>query len=237
MEADRPPFASLCVVCDPVARTGPMNMALDEILLGSADAAILRFYDWAEPTVSFGYFERSASARGIAQGRPVVRRWTGGGIVEHGDDLTYSLCVPRPCPFAALRSEESYRRIHAAVALALADCGVPAEAHGAASVGPAVGELNACFERPVLHDLVAAGRKVAGGAQRRHRTGLLHQGSIRLNLATAAALAEWKQAMRRALPAALGTRQEEGALTSRDLALAGELSSAKYAAAAWTDRF
>ena len=238
MEAGRLCFALLRVLHDPVARTGPMNMALDEILLGSAGGtAILRLYDWAEPTVSFGYFEKAASARRVAQERPVVRRWTGGGIVEHGDDLTYSLCVPRSCPFAALRSEESYRLVHAAVCLALSRCGVPAQAHGAAAALPAAGELNACFERPVLHDLVAAGRKVAGGAQRRHRTGLLHQGSIRPQFATTAALAEWKDAMRRTLPATLGESREEGVLTSRDLALAGELAHAKYAEAAWTDRF
>lgn len=35
-----------------------------------------------------------------------------------------------------------------------------------------------CFEAPVMHDVVVAGRKAAGGAQRRTKRGLLHQGSI-----------------------------------------------------------
>jgi lipoate-protein ligase A len=36
----------------------------------------------------------------------------------------------------------------------------------------------ACFENPVLHDVLVRGRKVAGAAQRRTRAGLMHQGSI-----------------------------------------------------------
>ena len=197
MEAYAPCFPRLQVIRDPAARTGPMNMALDEVLLGSAsETATLRRYDWSEPTVSFGYFEPSASARRVAAGRPVVRRWTGGGIVEHGEDLTYSLCVPRSCPFTVLRSAESYRRVHAAVARALFRGGVPAELYGIpVPAPPSVGVANACFERPVLHDLVAGGRKVAGGAQRRNRAGLLHQGSA--NFLSHSANAARRESLRR----------------------------------------
>ena len=239
MDAPGPCFTSLRVIRDPVARTGPMNMALDEVLLGSAgDTAILRLYDWSEPTVSCGYFEPSASARCAAHGRTVVRRWTGGGIVEHGEDLTYSLCVPRSCPFTALRSAESYRRIHAAVATALSRCGVSAEHHNFPEAAPpSAGEFNACFERPVLHDLVAGGRKIAGGAQRRNRTGLLHQGSILPVPVVPATFPAWKRAMHLALPLALGEHCEERELTSRDIAHAQALAEAKYATPAWANRF
>ena len=237
MESDGRCFAALHVVHDRVARGGALNMALDETLLGSTgDTVVLRFYDWEEPTVSFGYFEKSASARRTARGQAVVRRWTGGGIVEHGEDLTYSLCVPRSCPFATLRSGESYRRVHAAVAAALSRCGVAAATHDLAA-SPAAGELNACFERPVLHDLVAAGRKIAGGAQRRNRTGLLHQGSVQVRFTDPETGAAWKRAMHHELPAALSERCVEHGLTPQDLARAHALAEAKYASAAWTDRF
>ncbi len=238
MEAPRPCFPRLQVIRDPVARTGPMNMALDEVLLGAAgEAVILRLYDWSEPTVSFGYFEPAASARGVARSRPVVRRWTGGGIVEHGEDLTYSLCAPRSCPFTALRSAESYRRVHAAVATALSRCGLPAETHDLpVSARLPAGALNACFERPVLHDLVASGRKIAGGAQRRNRTGLLHQGSVLSGFNDPTALAAWKRAMRQELPSALGVRCEERELTPLEVAPAHALAEARYADPGWTDR-
>jgi lipoate-protein ligase A len=37
-----------------------------------------------------------------------------------------------------------------------------------------------CFIAPVRNDLLANGRKIAGGAQRRTKRGLLHQGSIQV---------------------------------------------------------
>lgn len=213
-------------------------MALDEVLLARAtDDAVLRLYVWSEPTVSFGYFEPSLSAKRAAQGRATVRRWTGGGIVEHGDDLTYSLCVPRSCVFAGLRSAESYRRIHAAVAHALKKSGLPVESHASRLSSPNSPHGNACFDRPVLHDLLADGRKVAGGAQRRSRGGLLHQGSVRLLSDAADAYAGWRERMWRELPAALAGFCDERSLTAEEISQAEALALSKYATAAWTDRF
>ena len=238
MEAHAPCFEHLQVIRDRVARSGAVNMALDEILLDTTgDTVLLRLYGWAEPTVSFGYFETSASARQVARGRKVVRRWTGGGIVEHGEDLTYSLCVPRSCPFAAFRSAESYRRVHAAIARALRRCGTSASSHDPTAETPtAAPAVNACFERPVLHDLIADGRKIAGGAQRRNRAGLLHQGSIRIDFAAPEMLAAWKASMSRELPLVLTEHGEERELAADHLSRAQRLASAKYATAAWTDR-
>ena len=82
------------MIDDFVRRTAALNMAIDELLLQSAQVPILRFYRWTEPSVSFGYFGRFEEAQAFAQERALVRRWTGGGIVPHGgDDLTYSLVI------------------------------------------------------------------------------------------------------------------------------------------------
>ena len=80
-------FSELIVIDDPTPRSGPVNMAIDEVLLSNARSAILRFYRWSAPTVSFGYFVRFTDVCAIAGGRAIVRRWTGGGIVPHGQDL------------------------------------------------------------------------------------------------------------------------------------------------------
>ena len=80
-------FHELIVIDDPTPRPGPLNMAIDEVLLPTARPAILRFYRWNAPSVSFGYFVRFAEARETAGNRDVVRRWTGGGIVPHSEDL------------------------------------------------------------------------------------------------------------------------------------------------------
>lgn len=237
MDAVAPCFERLNVVRDPVARSGAVNMALDEVLLSSVDSGvILRLYAWSEPTVSFGYFESSLAAGRVARGRATVRRWTGGGIVEHGDDFTYSLCVSRACAFARLRSAESYRRVHASLALALQRCRLVVEWNADLASLPNSPYGNACFDRPVRHDLLVNGKKVAGGAQRRGRGGLLHQGSVQVGPA-ADGYSGWRAKLWHELPTALAGGCEDRQLTDAEILQATALASAKYASPAWTDRF
>jgi lipoate-protein ligase A len=151
------------------------NMAMDEALLGCGIGPVLRAYRWERPALSFGYFLLWEAADAVAAGNAVVRRWTGGGIVEHGADWTWSLIVPRGSPLARLRPRDSYIAIHAALGRALKLVGVPAEQVDGAAPVPAGG---ICFESPAPGDLLLAGRKVAGAGQRRCRAGLLHQGSL-----------------------------------------------------------
>ena len=151
-----------------------LNMAVDEALLERAIAPLLRFYRWRRPAVSFGYFGRYADVANESEHREIVRRWTGGGIVPHGDDLTYSLIIPASDPFFAHSSLEVYAKLHESIRLALQAHGV--EAALASSAAPKISE--ACFANAVRADLLSNGRKIAGAAHRRTRTGLLHQGSI-----------------------------------------------------------
>ena len=150
------------------------NMAVDEALLAVIPCPVLRVYRWARPAVSFGYFERWEPIRAAHPGRDSVRRWTGGGVVLHGDDFTYSLLIPRDAAALPAAGAGSYGLIHRALCSALADARIAA---GPASASAAK-ISQACFENPVLHDVLAEGRKVAGAAQRRTRAGLIHQGSI-----------------------------------------------------------
>lgn len=160
---------------DPAARPGPEAMAVDEWLLETAVRPVLRIYRWAGDWVSIGYFGEIRAARDAFPGLPIVRRWTGGGVVDHRLDWTYSLVVPRSEPLANLRGAESYRQIHVAVAEMLGSCGVRATFCGG---GDSTGAV-LCFENPVWHDLVGEDGKLAGAGQRRSRSGLLHQGSVR----------------------------------------------------------
>ena len=59
--------------------------------------------------------------------RDVVRRWTGGGIVFHGDDLTYSLLIPASDAAFGESSMSIYEKVHRAVCFALDACGQRAE--------------------------------------------------------------------------------------------------------------
>jgi lipoate-protein ligase A len=167
-------FDTLALLEDPEPHSAALNMAIDEVLLRTATQPLLRCYRWARPAVSFGYFGKFAEAAAAWPGREMVRRWTGGGIVPHGEDFTCSLIVPKGEPLLRLSAAESYRAIHEAILPVLAPslAGVALSPHSTEKIS------GACFENPVRHDLVVGGEKVAGAAQRRTRHGLLHQGSI-----------------------------------------------------------
>jgi lipoyl(octanoyl) transferase len=159
----------LHVYDDPEPLSAAMNMAVDEALLETATAPTLRFYRWERPSVSFGYFGKLKDARAAAAERQLVRRWTGGGIVLHDDDVTYSVILPRD----KTPSREVYAAIHTALQQALNGC---LAARLADAEAPKISD--ACFANPVVADVLIAGRKIAGAAHRRTRAGLLHQGSI-----------------------------------------------------------
>ncbi len=177
-------------------RTGnaPENMAHDFLLLQRyprAAAARFRHYGWRGPAWTFGYSQKIAfvRARLPADARDLSRRATGGGVVDHTDDWTYALVIPRGHPLYDARAAESYRGVHQALADALAEQGVPVELEKrAASLeetdhAPApdiAAPAGVCFQRAEIYDVIHAGtrHKIAGAAQKRNKHGLLLQGSI-----------------------------------------------------------
>ena len=159
---------------DPLPRRGYANMAVDELLSAHSEPW-LRVYGWAVPAVSYGYFDSACEARRLFPGaEEYIRRWTGGGIVDHRLGQTYTLTLPgggEPHPSSA----QLYLRIHSALAAALAADGVPCRLlrEDAPSGG------RSCWASPVCSDIVdAAGHKLAGAGQRRHRGAVLHQGLV-----------------------------------------------------------
>ena len=170
------------------------NMALDEALLEAVarwGQPVLRFYGWTVPAATFGYFQKYAEIERLTRLRPLIRRPTGGGLVPHDADWTYSLAFPAGHAWHSLRAEASYRRVHEWVCAAFHRLDVDAEL---APVGRPTGP-GQCFVGYEKFDVLWRGRKIAGAAQRRTRAGLLIQGSVQpppLGLA----LADWWQAMR-----------------------------------------
>lgn len=160
---------------DPLRRSGPEAMAVDEWLLETATSPVLRVYGWLGNWGSVGYFGKVTEARAAYPEIDWVRRWTGGGTVDHRADWTYTMVAPAGSVLAGLRGAESYRILHAALAEALAVEGISARlSSGADQTGATL-----CFANPVGHDLIGpTGLKLAGAGQRRTRRGLLHQGSV-----------------------------------------------------------
>ena len=153
-------------------------MAVDQLLMErNGDMPLLRVYHWSEPTVSLGYFQPLAEARKAFPDPDLVyvRRWTGGGVVDHRVDVTYTLVIPREHPLARMRGARSYCEIHLALTRVLAELGNQVSM-ARSDLGD--GDL-VCFKNPVAFDITdAAGTKLAGAGQRRSKYGLLHQGSV-----------------------------------------------------------
>jgi lipoate-protein ligase A len=153
------------------------NMAWDEGLLeaaGHIGRPVLRFYGWIEPAATFGYFQKFAEVQAITTLRPLIRRPTGGGLVPHDADWTYSLIVPPDGPWYELKARDSYRRIHEWIQAGFAHLGVET----ALSPIRRIDARGRCFTGAEQFDLLRLGQKIAGAAQRRNRDGLLIQGSI-----------------------------------------------------------
>lgn len=152
-------------------------MALDEALLEAMprlQKPVLRFYGWTEPAATFGYFQKFSEVAATTHLRPLIRRPTGGGIVPHAADWTYSAIFPAGHEWYQLKAEESYRRIHDWLRLAFAEIKIETEL-AACCKKSLPGQ---CFVGHEKFDLLWHGKKIAGAAQRRNKLGLLIQGSL-----------------------------------------------------------
>ena len=165
---------------DDIAYSPALNMGIDEILLHEIEhihTPIIRIYKWAQPSISIGLVQKYEAA--CKPGYTIVRRPTGGGIVFHDNDLTYTAVIPKTHTIHKLDRLESYHVFHRAVLHLL---------HKFGKVGTlandkmgAVDRLTMqCFTTPTRYDVLADGEKFAGAAQRRTKHGILHQGSIDL---------------------------------------------------------
>jgi len=241
-------------VLDTGAAPAAWNLALDEALWRVFDGTpVWRVYGWRPEALSLGRFQPLAATLAsipLPPGTPVLRRSTGGGaIFHHAGELTYSVVVDRRAAGLPRDVPGSYAALHGLVARALGRFGVEAAERGAFGAHPDDAQA-LCFERRLPVDLLVAGRKLCGSAQRRRGDVLLQQGSILLTpnpmvpgclsvadvavapydrVALAAALANEAAALLRA-PATPGQP------TEAELALAAEIRAARYGNAAWTAR-
>jgi lipoate-protein ligase A len=173
------------LIVEPGPLSGARNMAVDERLFdlaASSPRTYLRFYQWARPTASLGYSQDPdkvvdaafCAARGVA----IVRRMTGGKLVLHDREVTYSIASADAEVFTeTLR--DSYRRISLALIRGLARLGVRARLAGSAPPGYAKGTMP-CFAFAARDEIEVDGRKIVGSAQKRTGPLFLQHGSVLL---------------------------------------------------------
>ncbi len=156
---------------------GPWNMALDEALARLSKRPLLRLYMWPREEATFGYAQSLETIYALAHGLPLTRRISGGGLVRHGEDITLTFFAPRTATKFPQNTRAGYRFLHGLLCDVLNTFGVQA------ALSPPRPSGAVCFEAPICDDLIQrdghAVVKIAGGAQRRLREGILHQGSIK----------------------------------------------------------
>jgi lipoate-protein ligase A len=225
-------FQSLEIYNDTAPRSAAVNMAIDELLWQSATIPRLRFYEWDHPALSFGYFGRFTDVANFKSERELVRRCTGGGVVFHGNDLTYALVIPANEEHQERSTLKIYRCVHQAMQAALRDVGIEAtlveRGDRSSFAARNATATDACFANPVAFDVMINDKKIAGAAQRRSRRGLLQQGSIQ-NV-------ELSPKFQKAFIARLCERRIQRVIDSPLLARAQQLADVKYNADEWLRR-
>jgi lipoyl(octanoyl) transferase len=235
------------------AASGADNMARDEALLHAASdrgVASIRFYTWAEPTLSLGYFQPSADrlTDSHLSAMSWVRRATGGAAIVHdpAHEVTYSFALPPGDEWQPL-GESWICRMHYVIRDVLQSVGVPARAVVCGEeqkLGPVL-----CFRHHTPGDLVVKGQKIAGSAQRKWKGAMLQHGSVLFSRSPLApslpGITELcgvtvSKAIREPILAEFarqtGWTLEPGDWTADELADAKRIAADKFASAEWNEK-
>ncbi len=170
--------------------TGVENMAIDEALLSCFAAEkplpILRLYGWSPPAFSYGRFQHPEETLSLekcaAAGVQVVRRITGGGLLYHGNELTYSLACPAEFITGAQSVKDAFFHLTSFLITFYRKLGLEAM-HATDYYGGEKrlgGRSALCFAGTESCDILIGGRKIGGNAQRRLRNVIFQHGSIPL---------------------------------------------------------
>ena len=173
------------LIVEPAPLRGAWNMAVDEHLFrlaGDSPRTFLRFYRWERPTASLGYSQEASRVVDVefcrAHGIDIVRRMTGGKLVLHDREVTYSMASANTEVFTATL-RESYHLISQALLRGLERLGISARPAEASPPAYIKGTMP-CFAFPARDEIEIGGRKIIGSAQKRTGPLFLQHGSIPL---------------------------------------------------------
>jgi len=169
-----------------------MNMALDEALFESFCSQpyakpIFRIYRWKSPAFSIGVSQKPQDILDLdkcrAQNLAYVRRITGGGIILHDQEITYSLVIPQGFCGSPRAISASFKAICEFLLIFYRKLGLnPSFAVNEPYNGVVGRSSQFCFAGREKYDIVIKGKKIGGNAQKRSTKAIFQHGSIPLDI-------------------------------------------------------
>lgn len=172
--------------------TGPLDAAAimqkdAELLQSLGDKPILHFYDWDGDSLTYGHFVDPKNFLDLEKAKKhqvkMAKRPTGGGIVFHIWDYAFSVLVPASDFRFSQNTLENYAFVNQNILRAVEKVFKPKEKLELTKEDGIPQDsscMHFCMAKPTKYDVLYEGKKIIGAAQRKTRSGFLHQGTISL---------------------------------------------------------
>jgi len=171
-------------------RSGPlsaqMNMGLDEKIFKrylEDGVGVLRLYRWQGPSFTYGFSQQPENFLDLgacaADGVGVAKRITGGGVLFHHDEITYSFVCSKSDLGEPQGVFVDYRNICKFLMRFYESLGLrPVFALKAPDFKDRCAPHEICSAAYEKYDIVIGSKKIGGNAQKRNRQAVFQHGSI-----------------------------------------------------------
>ena len=155
------------------------NMDFDKSLVDNFDGTpIFRLYSWEKNSFTIGRFQKLDELKNIKQfGSNYAKRLTGGGLLLHGNDISYSIVIPIKL-LGTKNVKESYEYICSFILNFYKKLGLHVEY--AKDINKELSKSFFCQEGFEAYDMICQGKKLGGNAQKRTKDLIFQHGSIPL---------------------------------------------------------
>jgi len=168
------------------ALSAASNMALDEKIFKrylEDGIGVLRLYQWRKPSFTYGFSQDPKNQLDLpacaVDGVEVAKRITGGGILFHDDEITYSFVCSKSDVGEAQRVFVDYRNICGFLIRFYESLGLnPKFALETENFSKRCAPHELCSAAHEKYDIVIGAKKIGGNAQKRNRQAIFQHGSI-----------------------------------------------------------
>jgi lipoate-protein ligase A len=166
------------------------NMALDEKIFHrymEDGIPVFRVYGWRSPSFTYGVSQKPENEIDIKRcaldGVQIARRMTGGGVLLHHNEITYSLVCAKEDIGEPAAVFVSYRRTCAFLISFYRSLGLTASfALEAGDFKNRCAPHELCSASREKYDVIINGKKIGGNAQKRKRRAVFQHGSIPISV-------------------------------------------------------